>query len=244
MQEAIFGILLSALATGAGAIPILFFTRISSKVKAALLAFASGVMMAATTFSLIPEALKPSNLYVVSAGLLAGTFALNFFESHFTSDKLEIPKLNTQIDRKTLLVIVAITLHNLPEGLSVGVSYGAGAENLGAIIALAIGLQNAPEGFLVAIYLVKQQVSRTKALMIAALTGLVEIVPAIIGYLLASEVKGLVPYGLSFAAGAMLFVIYKELIPDSQEEENERFPTYAFAIGLIAMLGLIQGFGV
>ncbi|WP_174731903.1 ZIP family metal transporter [Mesobacillus harenae] len=244
MQEAVIGILLSALATGAGAIPILFFTGISSKLRDILLAFASGVMMAATTFSLIPEALDASNLYVVSIGLLLGTLVLNFFDSRFTSDNLEIPKMNTIIDRKTVLVIIAITLHNLPEGLSVGVSYGAGAENLGAIIALAIGLQNAPEGFLVAIYLVSQKVSRITALIIATLTGLVEIVTGALGYVLASEVDMLVPYGLSFAAGAMLFVIYKELIPDSQEGVNKRFPTYAFIIGLIAMLGLIQKFGV
>lgn len=106
-----------------------------------------------------------------------------------------------------------------------------------------IGLQNAPEGFLVGRYLLNQKIPKLKALLFATLTDAVEIITAAIGYLLASYVHVLVPYGLSFAAGAMLFVIYKELIPDSQEGLEEQFPTYSFELGLISMLFLIQHFG-
>ena len=104
-------------------------------------------------------------------------------------------------------------MHNLPEGLSVGVSYASSDENLGNLIAFSIGLQNAPEGFLVALFLVNQNIGRFKALGIATLTGAVEIITAMIGYTLSSLVAGLVPYGLAFAAGAMMFIVYKELIP-------------------------------
>ena len=243
MQEAFIGIALSAMATGFGALPILFFNHISTKLRDILLAFASGVMMAATTFSLIPESLKSSNLLILSVGLLLGTFVLNWIDSKASDLDLERTKLKGRIDQKTLIVVMAIILHNLPEGLSVGVSYGSGAENLGGLIALAIGLQNAPEGFLVAIYLIHQNISKLTAFLIATFTGLVEIFSGVIGYFLASKVDGLVPYGLSFAAGAMLFVIYKELIPDSQEGEEKHFPTYAFVVGLIAMLSLVVKFG-
>ncbi len=243
MQGAFWGIIVSAMATGVGAIPVLFLKQVSTRMKDVLLGYASGIMIAATTFSLIPEALDSSNLFILSLGLLLGTFVLNVIESRTSGLDLESRKFNTKIDKKTLIIIIAITLHNLPEGLSVGVSYGSGQENLGGIIALAIGLQNAPEGFLVGLYLLNQKIPKLKALLIATLTGAVEIITAAIGYFLASYVHGLVPYGLSFAAGAMLFVIYKELIPDSQEGEEEQFPTYSFVLGLISMLFLIQHFG-
>lgn len=243
MADAFLGIFISAMATGVGALPILFLNNVSSKLKALLLGYASGIMIAATTFSLIPESLKSSNLLVLSAGMLFGTFVLNYIHSKTENLVTDDFKFLSGIDRKTLVIVTAITLHNLPEGLSVGVSYGTGQDNLGGIIAFAIGLQNAPEGFLVGLYLIHQKISKVKALMIATITGAVEIITATIGYFLASEVDGLVPYGLSFAAGAMLFVIYKELIPESQEDNHVKFPTYSFILGLISMLYLSIQFG-
>ncbi|MCM3664877.1 ZIP family metal transporter [Mesobacillus subterraneus] len=243
MAGAFWGIIISALATGLGAIPILFLNNVSSRLKSLLLGYASGIMMAATTFSLIPESLHSSNLWVLSLGMLLGTFILNVINSKTDNLDTDDFRFLSGIDRKTFVIITAITLHNLPEGLSVGVSYGTGQDELGGIIAFAIGLQNAPEGFLVGLYLIHQKISKVKALIIATLTGAVEIITAAIGYFLASEVNGLVPYGLSFAAGAMLFVIYKELIPESQEDDHVKFPTYSFVLGLISMLYLISQFG-
>jgi zinc transporter, ZIP family len=243
MAGAFWGITISALATGVGAIPILFLNNVSSRLKSLLLGYASGIMMAATTFSLIPESLKSSNLWVLSFGMLLGTFILNVINSRTNNLDTDDFRFLSGIDRKTFVIVTAITLHNLPEGLSVGVSYGTGQNNLGGIIAFAIGLQNAPEGFLVGLYLIQQKISKVKALLIATVTGAVEIITAAIGYFLASEVNGLVPYGLSFAAGAMLFVIYKELIPESQEDNHVKFPTYSFVLGLISMLYLISQLG-
>jgi ZIP family zinc transporter len=156
---------------------------------------------------------------------------------------LENPHNKLPIDSQALLIISAITVHNLPEGLSVGVSYTGNNEALGGLIALAIGVQNAPEGLLVALFLVNQNIGRLKAVLIATLTGSVEILSGILGYMMTGYVKGLVPYGLSFAAGAMLFIVYKELIPESHGHGYERSATYAFIIGLISMLFLIQYFG-
>jgi len=114
---------------------------------------------------------------------------------------------------------------------------------LGGLIAFAIGLQNAPEGFLVALFLINQKVSKPKAFLLATLTGSVEIVSAILGYYLTGVVEGLVPYGLSFAAGAMLFIVYKELIPESHGDGHARSATFSFILGLLVMIGMVQWFG-
>lgn len=148
-----------------------------------------------------------------------------------------------EFDEKAMLIIAAITLHNIPEGLSVGVSYATTAEaNTGNLIAFAIGLQNAPEGFLVALFLVNQKIEKSKAFVVATLTGAIEIVTSLLGFYLTSYVASLVPYGLAFAAGAMLFIIYKELIPESHGDGNERTSTYSFIFGLLFMILLIDLF--
>lgn len=151
-------------------------------------------------------------------------------------------KTGIQFDEKALLIVSAITLHNLPEGLSVGVSYASNVENTGNLIALAIGLQNAPEGLLVALFLAQQNISKIKAFLIATLTGSVEIVTSLLGFYLTNFVDSLVSYGLAFAAGAMLFIIYKELIPESHGDGNERFATYSFIFGILFMIFLINIF--
>ncbi|GED13918.1 ZIP family metal transporter [Aneurinibacillus migulanus] len=243
MEMMLVGSMISALATGVGAIPILFFRHINHHARDTLVALTAGIMMAASVFSLIPEAVNMSNLYVLAFGMLLGTTTLMLIERYLPHVDLENPNNKLPIDSQALLIISAITVHNLPEGLSVGVSYTGNNAELGGLIALAIGLQNAPEGFLVALFLVNQNINRWTALAVATLTGSVEILSGIIGYGLTSYVKGLVPYGLSFAAGAMLFIVYKELIPESHGHGYERSATYAFIIGLISMLFLIHYFG-
>lgn len=243
MTAAIIGSILSALATGIGALPILFLKDVTHKWRDILLAFTAGIMMSSSVFSLIPTALEKSNMHVVALGLIVGTILLNTMEKNIPHIDLEHTKVNIKIDQKAFLVISAITLHNLPEGLSVGVSYATGEEDFGGIIAFAIGFQNAPEGFLIALFLLNQNVKKLKAFIIATLTGSIEIVSAIVGFILATRIEGLVPYGLSFAAGAMLFVIYKELIPESHGDGNERYATYAFIMGIIMMLYMIHIFG-
>lgn len=242
MTEAIIGSVISALSTGLGAVPILFFRKISHQWRDILLAYTAGIMTSASMFSLIPEALNQSNLLVFTVGILLGSLLLLLLEKMVPHIDLESPHPTFQIEGKALLIITAITLHNLPEGLSVGVSYASGNEALGPLIAFSIGLQNAPEGFLVALFLVNQNIGRWKALGIATLTGAVEIVTGMLGYFLSSYVSGLVPYGLSFAAGAMMFIVYKELIPESHGDGNERVATMAFIFGLVTMIYLIKIF--
>jgi ZIP family zinc transporter len=234
---------LSALATGVGALPILLVREVNHRWRDILLALTAGIMVAACTFSLIPEALKISNLFVLFIGVGLGTMALTLLEKKVPHIDLEHTRFNIAMDQKAFLIMSAITLHNLPEGLSVGVSYASEQEELGGLIAFAIGLQNAPEGFLIALFLIHQKVSKWKALILATLTGSVEIITALIGYFLTSYVDGLVPYGLSFAAGAMLYIVYKELIPESHGDGHETAATFSFILGLLIMISLVELFG-
>ncbi|AZB42537.1 ZIP family metal transporter [Bacillus sp. FJAT-42376] len=243
MNDVIFGSILSALSTGLGAVPILFLQKtLTHKWRDNLLAFSAGIMMTASMVSLIPEALKTGGMVQVGIGLFLGVLILTILEKQIPHIDLEHSKTGIQFDEKAMLIVAAITLHNLPEGLSVGVSYAADSGDTGNLIAFAIGFQNAPEGFLVALFLISQNIGKMKAFLIATATGAVEIVTSLIGFYLTSYVNMLVPYGLSFAAGAMLFIIYKELIPESHGDGNERTATYAFIAGIVCMLILIDAF--
>ncbi|MGG4452736.1 ZIP family metal transporter [Brevibacillus porteri] len=243
MEQLLIGSFLSAMATGVGALPILFFKSVSHRWRDILLAFTAGIMVAASTFSLIPQALQSAPFIIVCLGVLTGTLLLTVLESIVPHIDLEHTRINISMDSQSLLILSAITLHNIPEGLSVGVSYSSEQSGLGGLISFAIGLQNAPEGFLVALFLINQRVSRLKAFILATMTGVVEIVSGICGYYMTSVVQGLVPYGLSFAAGAMLFIVYKELIPESHGDGHARSATFSFILGLLVMIGLVQSFG-
>ena len=244
MFDMLVGSMLSALATGAGAIPILFLSRsLTHQWRDMLLAFTARVMMAASMLGLIPQALSSGTFLSLVVGLCIGVLTLTLLEKMVPHIDLAHTESSIAIDKKSLLVLAAITLHNIPEGLSVGVSYASGeGGEIGNLIALAIGFQNAPEGLLVALFLFNQRISKGKAFFMAMGTGLIELVASIAGYYLMSVVDSLVPYGLAFAAGAMLFIIYKELIPESHGDGNEQSSTYAFIIGLLLMVFLIETF--
>lgn len=243
MTQVIVGSSLSALSTGLGALIILFMNRaVTHRWRDVLLAFAAGIMMAASTMGLIPEALNYGGFFPLAVGVFLGVLTLTLLEKNIPHIDLQHKTKNIEFDEKSMLIIAAITLHNIPEGLSVGVSYASDSADTGSLIAFAIGLQNAPEGLLVALFLVNQKINKYKAFILATLTGAIEIVTSFFGYFLTSYVKNLVPYGLAFAAGAMLFIIYKELIPESHGDGNERISTYAFITGLLFMILLIEMF--
>jgi zinc transporter, ZIP family len=243
MEQVLTGSILSALSTGLGAVPILFLARsITHRWRDILLAFSAGIMMAASMMGLIPQALDTGGFFSLAAGLFLGVLALTILETTIPHIDLAHSKEGIQFDEKAMLIIAAITLHNIPEGLSVGVSYASNITDTGNLIALAIGFQNAPEGFLVALFLIKQNIGKLKALIIATLTGAIEIVTSLLGFYLTSIFNRLIPYGLSFAAGAMLFIIYKELIPESHGDGNERTATYSFILGLLTMIFLMETF--
>ncbi|GIQ67802.1 ZIP family metal transporter [Xylanibacillus composti] len=227
----------AAMATAIGALPVMALRHLSHRGKDILLAYTAGIMVAASTYGLIPSAMKLSNFYVLTIGILLGTLVLTLLElllPHADFDHAR-PVLD---ESRAVLFLVAMGIHNLPEGLSVGVSYASGDAELGTLVSFAIGVQNVPEGFLIALFLITQQISRVKAFLLTALTGVLEWAAALAGLHFSESFHGIVPYGLAFAAGAMLFVVYKELIPESHGDGHERSATFAFILGLLFMIGL------
>ncbi|RXZ80780.1 ZIP family metal transporter [Paenibacillaceae bacterium] len=236
------GMVLCAMTTGLGALPVLFFRKISHRRMDMLLAFTAGIMVAASTYGLIPAALKLSNLAVLCFGVLLGAIVLNFLEQFIPHLDVQHGKSGVILDSKSLMVVAAMAFHNFPEGLSVGASYASDNESLGPVVAFSIGLQNIPEGFLVALFLINQKVNRLIAVLMASLTGVIEIIASLLGFSLAAAATALVPYGLAFAAGAMLFIVYKELIPETHGHGYERAATFSFLVGLLTMIALVALF--
>ncbi|WP_412896450.1 ZIP family metal transporter [Bacillus sp. 1P02SD] len=229
------GILISALGTILGALPALLLTNVTHRIKDNLLAYSAGIMVAASTYALIPSTLKLSNMFVLVIGILLGTATLTLLE-------ISLPHLemdhSVHANHKTspLLLIAAMAIHNIPEGMSVGISYASELEDLGSLVSFSIGIQNIPEGFLVCLFLITNQIPRVQALLFTAFTAGIEWVSSFIGLQLSGQHLDIIPYGLAFAAGSMLFVVYKELIPESHGDGNERSATFSFVIGLLTMI--------
>ena len=236
--------LLAGLATGAGATPILFTKKISDKLLDVMLGFSAGVMLAAASFSLILQAIDLGGLWVSVFGIVLGALGLHLvdrFVPHF-HPALGFEGHPSRISR-VWLFILAITIHNFPEGLAVGVSFGSGDVAAGLVIATAIGLQNMPEGLAVALPLVREKYPRRKALWYATLTGLVEPIGGLLGLTLVSLFTSLLAWGLAFAAGAMLFVVSDEMIPESHRKGFEREATFGLILGFVVMMLLDNLFG-
>jgi ZIP family zinc transporter len=236
--------LVAGLATGAGALPIFFAKRISDRLLDALLGFSAGVMLAASCFSLIVPALDMTGPLIVVIGIALGALTLHLidrFVPHF--HPVSGPEGLPSKLPKVWLFVVAITIHNFPEGLAVGMSFGTGDVAAGTAVALAIGLQNMPEGLAVALPLMREGYSRCKSIWYATLTGLVEPLGGLLGLVLISVFLPLLPWGLAFAAGAMLFVVSDEVIPESHRKGFEREATFGLIAGFILMMFLDCFFG-
>ena len=237
--------LLAGLATAVGAIPVLFNKHVSVKMQDVFMGFAAGVMLAATSFSLIIPGLEAAGggfkaAIIIVSGILLGAIFLELADKylpheHFLSghEGVDFIKL-----RKLWLFIIAITIHNFPEGMAVGVGFGGGDILNGITLAIGIGLQNIPEGLVVALALVAHKYSRKQAFLIALMTGLVEPIGGLLGAGLVSVFASILPWGLAFAAGAMLFVISDEIIPETHRKGFAKEATFGLMIGFVVMLFL------
>lgn len=233
-------------ATAIGALLGLLIKNPSHKVSDAILSFAAGIMLCAATVGLIIPSLnfggKTAIIFTV-LGMLIGSLFLNLI------DKL-VPHLHTlggldqekhpesKARNKVLLFVIAIAIHNLPEGIATGVSFGTDNIAHALTVAGGIALQNIPEGMVIIAPMLATGISKKRTIFIALLTGAVEVVGTFFGYFAVSISTAMLPFALSFAGGTMLYVISDEMIPETHSHGNERLATYSLIIGYAVMLAL------
>lgn len=253
LQAFIAGIV-TWLITALGAGVVFLFKSVNKNLMDYLLGTSAGVMLAATYFSLLGPAINQAenlgyiSYIIVSVGLILG--ALLLFGSDKLFSKLSNKKKNLKGNKRIFLLVSSITIHNIPEGLSIGVAFGSviyglpGATVLAALgLAIGIGLQNFPEGCAVSLPLRREGYSRKTSFLIGALSGIVEPIAAVLGAILVTKVRFVLPILLAFAAGAMIYVVIEELIPESQQNNNKDMITLFTIFGFIIMMVLDVALG-
>ena len=253
MLGALVGGTAAAAATAFGAVPALFARRIEQRTQDALLGFGAGVMLAASAFSLVMpgiEAARQQGAGPWSAGLIVGVAILLGAALIMVLDRavphehfIKGPEGRSSARlKRTWLFVFAICLHNLPEGLAIGVAYAADFAH-GTALATGIAIQDVPEGLVVAAALLAAGYRRPFAVAIGMASGLVEPLGAVFGAAIVSHSALLLPWGLGFAAGAMLFVISHEIIPESHRKGHEAFATGGLMVGFVLMMLLDTALG-
>lgn len=253
--QALLATLFTWFLTAMGAAVVFFFKSVNRKVLDAMLGFAAGVMIAASYWSLLAPAIEmaqelsvPSWVPATTGFLMGGVFlrlvdmVLPHLHIGFPMDEVEGLKTTWQ---RSVLLVSAITLHNLPEGLAIGVAFGAVAANLpsatiaGALaLALGIGIQNLPEGAAVSVPLRREGMSKLKSFWYGQLSAVVEPIAGVLGAAAVLIMKPILPYALAFAAGAMIYVVVEELIPESHVGKNADIATMGAMLGFAVMMTL------
>ncbi len=258
---ALLGTLFTWGSTGLGAGFVVFTKDVNQKLLDMMLGFTGGVMIAASFWSLLSPAIEMAvesggvpGWFPAAVGFLIGVLFLYGIDKLLPHLHIGLPRkdaegLDTQW-RRSILLMLAITLHNIPEGLAVGVAFGAvgtglPSANLGAAVALAlgIGIQNFPEGMAISVPLRREGVSRFQSFNMGQLSAIVEPIAAIIGAAAVLYIRPILPYALAFAAGAMIFVVVEEVIPESQHSGNTDLSTLGLTGGFIIMMILDVAFG-
>jgi len=261
IYQALMGTLFTWFLTALGSGMVFFFKSINRKVLNGMLGFAAGVMIAASFWSLLAPAIEmaeessslPAYLPAVIGFLLGGAFLwgvdkiLPHLHMGFPTSAAEGIKTSWQ---RSILLVLAITLHNIPEGLAVGVAFGAAGAGIpsaslaGAIaLALGIGIQNFPEGAAVSVPLRREGMKRLKSFWYGQLSGIVEPIAGVLGAAAVLLIRPILPYALAFAAGAMIYVVVEELIPEAQQNQETHFSTIGAMLGFAVMMLLDVALG-
>ncbi len=238
--------LITALGVGGSTIiGVLFgflFQKIPHEFNDIVLSYAAGIMLGAAVLGLIIPSLNEGNIWVTLIGILAGAFFLNFADKitphlhHITGVDQEIHSDKQNQLNKVMLFVMAIAIHNLPEGIAAGVGFGT--DNIGNAITVALGIafQNIPEGMVIVSPLILAGVPKMRVLLIACFTGFIEVIGTIVGYFAVSIATVILPFALAFAGGTMLYVISDEMIPETHSHGYERQATYALLFGFMTLL--------
>ncbi len=243
------GGLVAAAATTLGALPALVGRSMSQRTSDTMLGFAAGVMISASFFSLILPGIEVAEqqhgsvvmaALIASAGIALGSGFVAWLNKAIPHEHFIVGREggDPAALARIWLFILAITIHNFPEGLSIGVAFGAEDKANGLSVMTGISLQDIPEGLAVALALIGQGYSKARAFTVTMLTGLVEVLGAFIGAAAVTVVTGLLPWGLTFAAGAMLYIISHEIVPETHRNGHQDRATVGLMFGLILMMFL------
>ena len=237
-------------ATLVGSLAGFIFKKPSHKFQDVTLSFAAGVMLCAATLGLIVPSLEMSissrkavTIIITVLGIFLGAVSLNLIDKlvphlhKITGVDIESHPHKTEELNKVLLFVIAIAIHNLPEGIAAGVSFGGENTAHALVVAGGIALQNIPEGMVIVGPMVASGISKKRTFLIALSTGLIEVVGTVIGYFAANISAYILPFALAFAGGTMLYVISDEMIPETHSHGNERAATYSLLVGFAIMLG-------
>lgn len=229
--------------TALGSLPVLFFKSAPRRLMDALMGFAGGVMVAASCWSLLTPSLELGGIWPAVCGLAAGALLIYLLDQLLPHLHPEFPDEATLEGpwvtwRRTTLLIAAITLHNFPEGLAIGVAFGGREPAAALALSLGIGLQNIPEGLAVALPLRRDGMNRWRALWYGQLTAVVEPFAAFLGAFVVVRATSVLPFALALAAGAMLYVVVEELIPETVRSGSSDIATIGFVLGFAIMMAL------
>lgn len=235
--------------TSLGAAIVFFFKKVNNTILDGMLALSAGVMLAASFWSLLnpaviqADALGMKSWLIVSIGFISGCVVIILGDLFFSKILNKRNSNNVKGKKRGLMLIFSITLHNIPEGLAIGVAFGSIASGIEGVtllsafmLALGIGIQNFPEGTAVSLPLRREKLSRIKSFFYGSISGVVEPVSGLIGCILVMYVRNVLPFFLAFAAGAMIYVVVSELVPESQKNNNRRLMSIFSIIGFVIMM--------
>ena len=240
--HSLLGIFAAGMATTIGAaVAFLFPNKVPRRVENTMLGAAAGIMLGAAVFSLIVPAIAVGGIWRASGGMIMGALAVHLADRFIPHEHFYFGKEGPDSHLKGIwLFVIAITLHNFPEGWATGVAYGLAYDvnhlDQGDVVAIAIGIQNIPEGLAVALALMRAGYSNKAAFFWAAMTGCVEPPSGFIGFGLTQAMQSIMPWGLAFSGGAMLFVISDEIIPETHSQGKERLATAGLIAGFVVMM--------
>jgi ZIP family zinc transporter len=235
---------LTDLATGVGALPFAFKRALSARWQGISYAVAGGMMISASVFALAEQGLRRGNVWELVVGMLAGAAFFWATAKKLESNTWQIGDLSAKDSRQSVLIIATMFIHSIPEGIAIGVGYATGDYKFGLLLALAIAAHNVPEGIAISLPLRAKGVSVAKCAGWAIFTSIPQPVFAVPAFLLVLVFQKLLPFGLGFAGGAMIFLVAAEMIPESLEHSSKTDTAWGFMIGLVAMLLFTSGLGL
>lgn len=232
------------LATGLGALPFILVKNVSARWQGIMSALAGGMMISAAVFSLADKALNRGSAWQVVLGMLVGALFFFYTAKVLENKNWQIGDLGAEASRKSILILVAMIIHSIPEGVAVGVGYATGELGFGVLLAIAIAIHNIPEGIAISLPLRARSVSVWACFWYSVLSSLPQPIFAVPAFLLVSVFHPLLPASLGFAGGAMIYLVVSELIPDSLDNSSRSEAAWATLVGLVIMLWITSSLHV